>query len=219
MSTIALRLEAADREPFWLMGDPGKDRRRFSGAQRPSWNLGRGQQGQSGSEWETMQFTDRKNQQVTLTADAYYTFDSYLAKMDYLARLMHTDPAQQLHRWEGDVWVRVYEVDGASFNEYCMPRAVVSLAGVDAGTETKMTLSYRIQAGGISATGGGAFRLASFFGYTTFAPAQLTPTCPAASTPPPPPLPTPAQWRPGRRCGWRRPAPSAAQQPRPWGVT
>lgn len=176
MSSIALRLEAADREPFWLNGDPAKDPRKFSGVLNPTWNLGRGQQGQSGTEWETMQFKDRKNQQVSVTGGAYYTFESYIEKMDYVARLMHVDPAQQLHRWEGDVWVRVYEVDGGAFTEYCMPRAVISLAGVDVGTETKMTLTYRVQAGGISATGGGAFRLASFFAYTEYAPARLTPT-------------------------------------------
>jgi hypothetical protein len=173
---MRIRLHAADRDPIWLMGDPGKDPRKFSVADQFSWSLSRGQQAQTGSDWETAVFADRKNQRVTLTVTGHYTFDSFAEKMDYLAKLMHTDPVQQLHRWAGDVWVRVDAAGGGDFSEYCLAAAVLSLEGVDTGTETKLTLTYRIQAGGISATGAGAFRLASFFCYTSYAAAEITAT-------------------------------------------
>lgn len=165
-----VRLQATGRSAFWLLGDPGQPFRECPPA-NARWQIQRNQQSQGGSEWETMDFKDRKNQRVSCTLSSHITFDSNKERMDYMARLMHVDPAQQLHRWEGDVWLRDDEPGG--YTEYCMPRAVISLDGISVSGEVKLLLTYRIQAGGISEIGGGAFVLSRLSVWSRYGPAEV----------------------------------------------
>ena len=152
---MRIRLETADRLPYWLVGDPGlSDRVEASSALAEGLQITRNQQIVSGSDWETVLGVDRGNQRVVLTATTRREFDSEEARLSFITSLAALDPVNQLHRWSGDVYARI-DTGEATFVEYAMPRSVVALTALTLEAMIGLKLTYQITAGGFGESAGG----------------------------------------------------------------
>ncbi len=151
---MRIRLEASGRLPFWIIGDPAAPERdvtdgvpSYSQAINESIQISRNQQTVPGTEWEAKRFRDRGNQSVTIEATGHRIFTSYTERQEYIESLCPLDPDDELHRWQGDIWVRVNETGGV-FRDSLLPDAVIALTGTKIEGATGLYLTYRIQAGG-----------------------------------------------------------------------
>lgn len=145
---MRIRLEASDRLPFWIIGDPAhNERTEGSEALGESLQISRNQQTITGAEWEAKTFYDRGNQSVTVEATARREFADEWERHQFLETLAPTDLDEELHRWEGVVWLRFPKADG-TFNESLMPDAILSLSGKQLDGAVGVRLTYRIQAPG-----------------------------------------------------------------------
>lgn len=145
---MRIRLETSDRLPFWIIGDPShNERTEGSEALGESVQITRNQQTISGAEWEAKTFYDRGNQSVMVEATARREFADEWERHQFLEMLAPTDLTEELHRWEGDVWLRFPKADG-TFNESKMPEAILALTGKQMDGAVGVRLTYRIQAAG-----------------------------------------------------------------------
>lgn len=155
---MRIRLEASDRLPFWIIGDPALPEREVtdgiassSQALNESIQITRNQQTVPGTEWEVKRFRDRGNQSVTIEATGHRLFTTYTEREEFIESLCPLDPADELHRWQGDVWIRVTEAGGV-FRDSLLPDAVIALTGTRIEGAVSLHLTYRIQAGGFDAS-------------------------------------------------------------------
>lgn len=145
-----LRLETTDRLPFWIVGDPAKNERtELSQTLGAQMQITRNTQLVSGAEWDVVQAYDRKNNKVVFTAEANRKFASAEARMAFLQTLAPVAADEALHLWEGTVWLRMSKPD-ASFIEWPVPSAVITLAGTRLDGAVGLMITYQIVAGGIS---------------------------------------------------------------------
>jgi hypothetical protein len=84
---------------------------------------------------------------VTVEATARREFADEWERHQFLETLAPTDLDEELHRWQGDVWLRFPNADG-TFNESLMPDAILSLTGKQLDGAVGVRLTYRIQAPG-----------------------------------------------------------------------
>jgi hypothetical protein len=84
---------------------------------------------------------------VTVEATARREFADEWERHQFLETLAPTDLDEELHRWEGDVWLRFPKADG-TFHESLMPDAILSLSGKQLDGAVGVRLTYRIQAPG-----------------------------------------------------------------------
>ncbi|GEP46173.1 hypothetical protein [Brevifollis gellanilyticus] len=148
---MRLRLAATDRDPFWIIGDPALSARgEMSLALNERIQVTRNQQSVTGAEWDTQVHMDRKNQRVQLSANVRREFASEWERMDFMARLARLEPDEQLHRWAGDVWLRLDGADGATFSEWLLEDAVVAVAGTELDGAIGLRMAYTVSCGGFS---------------------------------------------------------------------
>lgn len=151
---MRIRLEASDRLPFWIIGDPARPEREVvngvasdSQTLNESIQISRNQQAVPGAEWEVKSFRDRGNQSVTVEATGHRLFSTQAERQAFIESLCPLDPDAELHRWQGDVWLRI-TMPGGTFRESLLPDAVCSLTGTAIEGAVSLRLTYRIQAGG-----------------------------------------------------------------------
>lgn len=153
---MRIRLETTERDPFWIIGNPAANERAstevagMSSALNDAFQATRNQQAVSGAEWEAQVFYDRKNQRFAVDATTRYEFLTEWDRMDFLSRLVALEEDAQEHLWEGVAWLRLDKPGSTEYREWELPRAVVSLVGVDPVGTVALMLRYRVQAGGFS---------------------------------------------------------------------
>lgn len=152
---MRIRLETSDRPAFWLVGDPGLSARmEASSALTEGLQVTRNQQIVAGSDWESILGVDRGNQRVVLTSTTRREFDSEQARMIFITALAAVDSARQLHRWAGNVFVRI-DTSPVAFDEYNLPDSVVALTALVMEGAVGLKLTYQITAGGFGDASGG----------------------------------------------------------------
>lgn len=148
---MRLRLVATDRDPFWIVGDPALSvRGEMSLALNERIQITRNQQAVTGAEWEGQLHQDRKNQRVVVSANVRYEFTSGWEQMDFIARLASITEAEQLHRWEGEVWLRLDKPGTTEFKEWRLAEAVIGIAGTELDGEIGLRISYTVSFGGFT---------------------------------------------------------------------
>lgn len=168
---MRIRLEHPDRAPYWLAGNPALNgRTEQTEGLKLSPQLTRNGQAAGGAGWDAQMMFDRGNQKVIFDADLVRGFDTEIECMDFIARLGALDRTVQEHEWWGDVWLRLD--DGATYKEWQLPKAKVSLSGLEP-RGVSVQLRYRIEAGGFGATRSGGINLTTLEAYTTADPAVV----------------------------------------------
>lgn len=153
---MRLRLETADRPPFWLAGNPAlNERTEQSQVLTEQLQIGRTQQELAGADWDAKTFFDRGNQSVSLLASVKWQFTGQWEAMDFVASLAPNDKAASLHAWTGDVWIREDKEGTDEYKEWLLPKAVITLTGAQRNG-VRVELSYRISASGFGASGTGS---------------------------------------------------------------
>lgn len=147
-------LIASDRVPFWLIGDPTRNERdvvdgRYSDSQTldETLQVTRNQQTVTGPEWQAQAVFDRGNGGVRYEFRNHKIFPTEEALMDYLTELAAVREDDELHRWQGDIWLRTVGQDGA-YSDRLLPDAAVTLAGTRRDGAVGLHLTYRITAPG-----------------------------------------------------------------------
>lgn len=110
----------------------------------------RNQQAVTGAEWESQIHHDRKNQRVVLSANVRREFASEWERMDFLSQLASLEPDEQLHRWAGDVWLRLDGTTAATYREWLLEDAVVGIAGTELDGAIGLRIAYTVSCGGFS---------------------------------------------------------------------
>lgn len=165
---MRLRLENTGEVPFWFVGDPTKNERtEMSLALDESFGFQRNQQSVAGAEWESQKHFDRKNQRFTVSATVHYEFADDWARMDFLARLMSLDPTERLHKWQGQVWLRVDKQGTTEFREWRLADAIITLnAPVPRGT-VGLDLRYTVTCKGFAGAQQGLSETVKLMGRAT----------------------------------------------------
>lgn len=151
---MRIRLEAEDRLPFWIIGDPALPEREAtdnaasdSQVLNDNVQITRNQQTITGAEWDVRRVFDRGNSGVVYEATGHRLFADEWERMDYVQTLAPMEVDFEQHRWSGDVWLRSVKPDGA-FREWLLPEAVISLTGTRLDGLVGLHLTYRITAPG-----------------------------------------------------------------------
>lgn len=161
---MRLLLNTPDRSPYWLVGDPAlNDRTQQSGSLNDTIQLTRNQLIVAGSDWETVLAEDRGSQRVVITATTRREFENEIQRMDFVSSLGSKDPALQLHRWQGDVTVRIEGANGL-YKDYTLPGAQIGLSAISPIGAVDLRLTYTVTCGGFgvpdgSGTSGALFDL------------------------------------------------------------
>lgn len=148
---MRLRLHTPDRAPYWIIGNPALNERTEMGtSSRERVQLTRNQQILSGADWEGILAMDRRNQRVVFAADVRREFADEMARMDFITRLGALNEAEQEHRWEGDVWLRIDTPGTTEFREWLMKDAVVGISGTEMQGAVGLIISYAVSFGGFT---------------------------------------------------------------------
>lgn len=163
--SMRLRLEASGEVPFWFVGDPTKNERtEMSLALDESFQYQRNQQSVSGVEWEAQKHYDRKNQRFSVAATVNYKFESDWERMDFFAKVAALDPADRLHKWEGQVWLRIDKAGTTEFREWQLADAIIGINATVPKGGISLDLRYTVTCKGFSSAQEGTSEIVQLVG-------------------------------------------------------
>jgi len=163
--SMRLRLEASGEVPFWFVGDPTKNERtEMSLALDESFQYQRNQQSVSGVEWEAQKHYDRKNQRFSVAATVNYKFESDWERMDFFAKVAALDPADRLHKWEGQVWLRIDKAGTTEFREWQLADAIIGINATVPKGGISLDLRYTVTCKGFGSAQEGTSEIVQLVG-------------------------------------------------------
>lgn len=156
---MRFRLEHSQRPPYWLVGDPALNER-VEGSQALTGEpqITRNMQEVAGAGQDTRMFYDRQNQKVVWVVESRRQFGTEWERMDFISHLAPMDKANDEHKWEGNVWLRIDGDTPDTYREWRLPNAGISLTGTKPEGEIGLRLTYRISAGGFDLGQTSAYR-------------------------------------------------------------
>lgn len=151
---MRVRLEAAGRDPFWLVGNPYDVKRGNGGgggALTEAASITREQQVERGGGWLQKMFLDRGNQAFSQDVSDSWIFADAAARLLFMQTLAPMDEADYLHAWEGDFFLREDTNNGEGWLELKLPDGIVAITGLLPDGGVGLRINYRIQGPGLEA--------------------------------------------------------------------